>query len=471
MDLSATAYALIGLGALLAGILPRVLERRPLSMPIAFLGLGMVVFLLPLGLPEPDPLTHPEFTTQLTEIGVIVALMGAGLKIDRPLGRRRWSSTWRLLAVAMPLCIAGVAVLGWWWLGLAPAAALLLAAALAPTDPVLASDVQVGEPTDVEDSEDEVRFALTSEAGLNDGLAFPFVYAAIAIATVGLAPENWLGRWLTVDVGYRILLGVAGGLLVGWLLGKLFFRARSERLRLARHSEGFLALAATFLSFGLVELVGGYGFVAVFVTARAIRAAERSHEYHQVLHNFAEQVERLLTVLLLLLLGGAVVTGLLAPLTWPAVALALALVFVVRPLTGRVSLLGAPGRPAEHWVVALFGIRGVGTFYYLGYATTHAHFPDAELLWATAGLVVVVSVVVHGVTATPVMQFLDARLDRTPAPASGEPATGEPTTGESTTDEPTTDKPTAQARPTDLPVPRRPEGPTTSGAGSRSRPN
>ncbi|MDW5325976.1 cation:proton antiporter [Plantactinospora sp. KLBMP9567] len=447
MDLSATSYALIGLGALLAGVLPRVLERRPLSMPIAFLGLGMLVFLLPLGLPEPDPLTHAGITTQLTEIGVIVALMGAGLKIDRPLGRRRWSSTWRLLAVAMPLCIAAVALLGWWWLGLAPAAALLLAAALAPTDPVLASDVQVGEPTDVEDNEDEVRFALTAEAGLNDGLAFPFVYAAITIATVGLAPGDWLARWLTVDVGYRILLGVAGGLLVGWLLGKLFFRARSERLRLARHSEGFLALAATFLSYGLVELVGGYGFVAVFATARAIRAAERSHEYHQVLHNFAEQVERLLTVLLLLLLGGAVVTGLLAPLTWPAVAVALALVFVVRPLTGRLSLFGAPGRPAEHWVIALFGIRGVGTFYYLGYATTHAHFPDADLLWATAGLVVVVSVVVHGVAATPVMQLLDRRLDRTSGPASGDPLRGD--------------------RPVEVPAPR---GPAPAGESAPASP-
>ncbi|KAB1144387.1 sodium:proton antiporter, partial [Micromonospora sp. AMSO12t] len=194
------AFAVVGLGALLAGILPRVLERRPLSMPIAFLGLGMLVFLLPIGLPDPDPLAHPEIATHLTEIGVLVALMGAGLKIDRPLSWARWSSTWRLLAIAMPLCIVAVAVLGWWWAGLVPAAALLLGAALAPTDPVLAADVQVGEPTDVEDSEDEVRFALTSEAGLNDGLAFPFVYAAIAIATTSLAPGDWLGHWLGVDV-------------------------------------------------------------------------------------------------------------------------------------------------------------------------------------------------------------------------------------------------------------------------------
>ncbi|MEV0878831.1 cation:proton antiporter [Micromonospora echinofusca] len=418
------AFAVVGLGALLAGILPRVLEQRPLSMPIAFLGLGMLVFALPVGLPNPDPLAYPDVATHLTEIGVIVALMGAGLKIDRPFSWRRWSSTWRLLAIAMPLCIAAVALLGWWWAGLVPAAALLLAAALAPTDPVLAADVQVGEPNDVEDSEDEVRFALTSEAGLNDGLAFPFVYAAIAIATTGLAPGDWLGRWVGVDLLWKVGAGVAGGWLVGWLLGKLFFRAPSE-LRLARHSEGFLALAATFLAYGLVEVAGGYGFLAVFVAARAIRSAERTHEFHSVLHDFAEQVERLLTVLLLLLFGGAVVGGLLGPLTWPAAAVGLALVFLVRPLVGWLSLRGAPGRPAEHWVIALFGIRGVGSFYYLAYATTKADFPQADLLWATVGLVVIVSVVVHGVAATPVMQLLDRAGQRTSDPSerghAGEP--------------------------------------------------
>ncbi|MEU1808998.1 cation:proton antiporter [Micromonospora aurantiaca (nom. illeg.)] len=406
------AFALLGVGALLAGVLPRLLERRPLSMPIAFLGLGMLVFVLPTGLPTPDPLRWPELTTHLTEVGVIVALMGAGLKIDRPLSWARWSSTWRLLAIAMPLSIAAVALLGWWWAGLVPAAALLLGAALAPTDPVLASDVQVGEPTDVEDSEDEVRFALTSEAGLNDGLAFPFVYAAIAIATTGFAPSDWLAEWFAVDVFYKLAAGVGGGLLVGWLLGKLFFRAPSK-LRLARHSEGFLALAATFLAYGLVEVIGGYGFLAVFVAARAIRAAERTHEFHSVLHDFAEQVERLLTVLLLLLFGGAVIGGLLAPLTWPAALAGLALVLVIRPLAGWLSLRGAPGKPAEHWVISLFGIRGVGSFYYLAYATSKTDFPQADLVWATVGLVVVVSVVAHGIAATPVMQLLDREGERT----------------------------------------------------------
>lgn len=411
VQISDVFFAVVGVGALLAGILPRVLERRPLSMPIIFVGLGLLVFGLPVGLPAADPLAHPKVTEHLTEVGVIVALMGAGLKIDRPLSRKGWASTWRLLAIAMPVTIAAMALLGWWWVGLVPATALLLGAALAPTDPVLASDVQVGEPTGEEDSEDEVRFALTSEAGLNDGLAFPFVYAAIAMA--GAAGIGWLGEWAWQDLLYKIVVGVIGGLVVGKLLGKLFFRARLEALRLARHSEGFLALAATFLAYGLVEVAQGYGFLAVFVAARAIRAAERSHDYHQVLHDFAEQTERLLTVLLLLLFGGAVVGGLLEPLTLPAALAGLVLIFVVRPLSGFLSLRGAPGRRAEHWVIAAFGIRGIGSFYYLSYALTQAEFPGADLVWAMIGFVVLVSVVLHGVAATPVMRRLDRANERT----------------------------------------------------------
>src|SRR3954466_9313971 len=143
VQLSDLVFALVGFGALLAGILPRLVERRPLSLPIAFLAPGMGVFALPPALPPIDPMAHPKITEHLTEAGVIVALMGAGLKIDRPIGRRRWASTWRLLLIAMPLTIAAVALLGWWWAGLVPAVALLLGAILAPTDPVLAADVQV----------------------------------------------------------------------------------------------------------------------------------------------------------------------------------------------------------------------------------------------------------------------------------------------------------------------------------------
>jgi sodium/hydrogen antiporter len=407
VDLLDLTYALVGVGALLAGLLPRLLAERPLSMPIVFLGLGAVLFAVPIGLPDPDPLAHPDLAERLTELGVIVALMGAGLKLDRPLGWRSWSSTWRLLAIAMPLTIAGTALLGWWWLGLVPAAAVLLGSALAPTDPVLAADVQVGEPSEHEHGEDEVRFALTSEAGLNDALAFPFVYLAIAIATVGVAPAAWLGGWIADDLIYKIAVGMVVGAASGKLLGLLFFRPRSKVLRLAAHAEGFTALAATFLSYGLTEVAGGYGFLAVFVSALTIRASERRHEYHQVLHDFVEQIERLLTVLLLVFFGGAVARGLLNALTWQAVALGLTVVLLIRPATAWLALAGAPADRRERTAIALFGIRGIGTFYYIAYATSQAPFAGAEQVWAAAGFVVVVSVLAHGVAATPIMTRLD----------------------------------------------------------------
>ncbi|MFC6575202.1 cation:proton antiporter [Planomonospora parontospora] len=401
-------FALAGVGALLAAVLPRVLRRRPFSLPLACLVGGVLLYLLPLDLPAPDPVAHRAFVEHATEICVIISLMGAGLAINRPFGWRRWGSTWRLLAWTMPLSVAAVALvlhglLDWPW-----AAALLLGAVLSPTDPVLASDVQVGEPVDSEKADDEVRFTLTSEAGLNDGLAFPFVYAAIALALAG-GGAGWAGEWVLVDVLYKGAVGAAGGLAAGTLLGRLFFRAKVSDLRLAEHRDGFVALAATFLAYGVTELAGGYGFIAVFVTACTIRAAERTHGYNGVLHGFIEQIERLLTAWLILLLGGFVATGGLSALTWQGAVAGLALLLVVRPLTGWLAgLRGRPG-PREGGVIAFFGIRGIGSLYYLAYALGHADFGvPAEELWAVVAFTVLVSLVLHGVTATPVM----ARLDR-----------------------------------------------------------
>ena len=413
MESSALVYAGSGLAGLLAALLPQVLRRRPVSMPMVFLSLGALVFGLVGSLPDPSPVDHREIAERLTEVCVIVALFGAGLALDRPLGLRRWGSTWRLLGITMPLSVVAGALLGWWgfWLGagLAPAAAVLVAGALAPTDPVLAGDVQVGEPTDAEDSEDEPRFALTSEAGLNDALAFPFVHAAVAMAAAGAAPVLWAGHWLAVDLLWRIAAGVGVGVLVGRVLARLFFTARIRTLRLAERAEGFVAIACTMLAYGVTELVHGYGFLAVFVCATTIRAAERTHGYHGVLHNYIEQFERLLTVAVLVLLGGAMARGLLAPLTAPDVVLAVVLVLVVRPVFGWLALRGGPRGPRDRAVIAFFGVRGVGSLYYLAYAAGQATFGELDRLWATAGLAVLVSVLVHGVTATPVMTWIDRR--------------------------------------------------------------
>lgn len=406
MDPYVITLAFVGAAILGAAILPMLLEGRPMSFPIIYVGLGMAVFALPLRLPLIDPLAEGDVVERLTELVVIVSLMGAGLKIDRSFGWRSWATTWRLLAIAMPLTIAGIALLGWWVVGVVPASALLLAAALAPTDPVLASDVQVGPPGSEE--EDDVRFSLTSEAGLNDGLAFPFTNAAIAMAVAGSAGVgSWFGGWVLDDVLVKLVVGVVVGVAAGRAIGAVVFRLSPTR-SIAESTEGFVALAATLLVYGIAELCHGYGFVSVFVAATVIRNHERDHDYHEVLHASAESIERLLSAALLVLLGGAVVDGALGPLTWRGAAVGVAIVLLVRPLAGWAALLRTAMPPGERWAIAFFGIRGVGSVYYLAYAVNETEFRDADQLWAIAAFVILLSVVIHGISAAPVMRRLDA---------------------------------------------------------------
>lgn len=411
LDPYALVVAVGGVAVLGVAYLPRVLSGWPLSYPIIYVVCGAGLMVLPTTWPSPDPLAHPDVTERLAELGVIVALSGSGLKLNRPPSLRGWMTTSRLLGVAMPLTIAGVALLGWWVLDLSPAGALLLGAALAPTDPVLAADVQVEEPvTEREEGEDhEVPFALTSEAGLNDGLAFPFTNAAIAVALAGSDPGNWALEWFAVDVVYRIACGLAIGYLVGRALAYVIFERPAPR-PLAHTSEGMVVVATTLLVYGLTELAGGYGFLAVFVSAVALRNRERDHEYHQVLHDFSDQAERLLSAIILLALGAAVADGLLSEVGPAAVACALLIIFVLRPLAAMVAQTGSDVLRVEKWAISFFGIRGIGSIYYLAHGLNEAPLGDeGELLWSIVGLVIVMSIVVHGISATPLMSRIDAK--------------------------------------------------------------
>jgi sodium/hydrogen antiporter len=288
---------------------------------------------------------------------------------------------------------------------------------IAPPSPVLASDVQVGPPQQEligHGEEDEVRFSLTAEAGLNDGLAFPFTNLAILMVVNGGAQGGWIGQWLLVDVVYKMVVGVVAGVVIGWLLATLLF-ATVAKTRFAEQMEGLGALAITLVSYGVTELAGGYGFIAVFVAALVVRASERNHEYHHHLHDFAEDAERLLMAVVLVGLGGAITEGLLAELDWMLILVGLAIVFLVRPMAGMIGLFGQRSLPwAERWGMSFFGIRGIGSLYYLTHARNEAAFSQAERLWALVIFVVLVSVIVHGLSAKPVMHRLDQlRADQT----------------------------------------------------------
>ena len=395
---------------LLTAWLPMVLKELPLSLPIICVALGALLFGMFNYGDAPAPQAHLALTERLTEFVVIVALMGAGLKLDRPLAWATAGLTWRLLGFAMPLTILAIALLAYGLLGTSVAAALLLGAALSPTDPVLASDVQVGPPG--HGQEDEVRFTLTAEAGMNDGLAFPFVHLAILLAAVDATGNAGLLNWLTIDVGWRLAAGVAVGVAVGRGLGWLTFRM-PNRARLSRTGDGFVALGITTVAYSVAEMMQGYGFLAVFVAAVAFRATERRHRYHEKLHDFVEQIERLLMMILLVLFGGALaVGGLLRDLSWTLVAFAVLTLLIVRPLVAWISLIGRKEPATERAIIAFFGIRGIGSVYYLAYALGRAPMEDADLLWTAASLVILISIGLHGMTVTPVMHIVDRRRGR-----------------------------------------------------------
>jgi len=401
---------LVGIAILGVAWLPSLVKKYPLSYPIIFVALGALLYAVPLPMPNPSPLAWPRLTTHLTELTVIVALTGTGLKIDRPFALKTWRIPLLLATGGMVLSIALVSLAGWWLVGLSAAAALLLGAVLAPTDPVLAGDVQVGGPG--EGKEDAVRFSLTGEAGLNDGLAFPFVYLAIALVPAAATWGSEVPHWLLKDVLYRVVVGVAAGWISGKVLAYLIF-GLPKKISIDSRSYGFVAVAITLVSYGLTELAEGYGFLAVFVAAVAIRGYERTHHYHREMHDFSDQIERVLIAVLLVLFGGAIASGLLEPLTWQGAALGLLLLVVIRPLVGWLMLSGSRTTPRQRWVIAGFGIRGIGSFFYLAYALEKARFPDPEGLWAITGFVVLVSVTFHGILATPVMKWVDRRKPRT----------------------------------------------------------
>lgn len=410
---------IIGLSLLATAILPRLLSETPFSMPMVLLVLGYVVVALPLGLEAPDVEEHSDYIEHLTELGVIIALMGAGLKIDRAPDRKGWSVTWRLLGITMILTIGFCVLIGWWVVAFAPATAMLLGAVIAPTDPVLASEVEVGAPGHGADhkmeddkitgefKEDELRFSLTSEAGLNDGLAFPFTNMAIAMAMVGAYPGNWIETWLLIHVLYELGIAVVIGLGLGYLLARIILNLPAKT-DLAKAMTGLGALAATLLIYGVTEVFGGYGFIATFLGAVVIRNHRKDHHYHEAMHVLTEKSERMLTAGILIGLGGTIAGGLLEPLSWPLVLSAVLIIFIVRPLAGIIGLIGFRRSIwQERLAISFLGIRGIGSIYYLSYALNEEDFSQADELWALVALVVVISIFVHGTVATPITKKLD----------------------------------------------------------------
>jgi len=395
---------IIGLAALGMAWMPSISKRTNISYSIIYVILGIVIYwAFGAVLPLPDPISENDFTIRLTELVVIVSLMGSGLKIDQPFSFRSWRVPFRLVSTTMILSIAIVTAVLYFGLGFDLPAALLMGAVLAPTDPVLASDVQVGPP--LEDARDNVKFALTAEAGMNDGTAFPFTWLAIAMAgaaSYGKVVETWF--WS--DLVYKLAAGLVLGFLLGRGIAYLLFRL-PEKKKWIETRDGFVAISATLLVYGLTEAAHGYGFVAVFTAAVTIRNYEMHHKYHKRLHEFTDQIERILVAIVLILFGGSLVAGLLQALTLPMAIFAFVFVLLIRPLTSLASLVRTSMHLKEKLAISFFGIKGMGSFYYLSFALNEAFFALNEELWAICAFTVLLSIIIHGLTATSAMKRLE----------------------------------------------------------------
>ncbi|MCK2182791.1 cation:proton antiporter [Halomonas getboli] len=415
---TATWFILIGTLLLVVGFTFSYFKKVPATSAILYLVIGLIFGPMGFELFHYNPLEESALLEFLTEIAVLISLYCAGVKMPAPVTMKRWRNPLQLAIVSMAITVGLVALFGYYWLALPLGAAVLLGAVVAPTDPVLATEVQVryaGDP-------DHLRFALTCEAGMNDGSAFPFVMLGLGLLGLhDLGDAGW--RWLVVDVfwasGAGIGIGILAGSGVGWLVSKI----RTTFWDTA-FLESFLGLGLIALAYGVSLLVDAWGFLAVFSAAVALRHTELKlaglkQEYSKRIETrpddepktrvyvhvsesslaFNEHLERLAEIVLVLLIGGSLFWD---SWSWRAVGFAAFLFFVARPVSVHLGLLGSRAPMRMRHLVGWFGVRGIGSLYYLMYAIQHG-LPEEialELIHLTL-VVVALSIVVHGVSVKP----------------------------------------------------------------------
>ncbi len=350
--------ALVALGGGLSVLIAAtVLSRRDgghYSAALVYLGLGagVAVLLREQNVGWFDPLAHPDLVQHVTGAAIVIALFATGIKVDREVTWGGWSSVGRLLLWAMPLVIAGATGLSTILLGVPVGVAIMIGAMLAPTDPVLAGEIGVGPPG--EGREREERFAVTGEAGLNDGLALVFV--SLGLAYLGGADHGLL-RWLLVDVLYSLAAAVAVGIVVGRGAGWLAVRQRDRHV-LAPEVDPFVGIGAAFVLYGGAGAIGANGFVAVFIGALAFRRYERRHELNRGIFEGLERIERLAELVLIVLLGTVLSLAGLRMIGWSGWLVILSVLVVLRPASVFVSFAGSARNAAERAFLAWFGVRG-----------------------------------------------------------------------------------------------------------------
>jgi len=424
-------FLLVG-GLLLArGLTTSLLQRLPVTPAIVYLAVGVLAGPTVLDLFHFNPLKQSALLEVLTELVVLISLYSAGVKMPAPISLARWRAPILLASVSMAASVALVAAFAYYLLDLPPGAAVLLGAILAPTDPVLATDVQTRHMGD----RDRLRFTLTCEAGMNDGSTFPFVMLGLGLLGLHELGDQGL-RWILVDALWATGAGIAIGVLTGTALAHVSQKLRADS---PRHEllDNFLSLGLIGVAYGLSLLLEAWGFLAVFFAAVSLRQAElklagadldRPQRIESEAENvvpesdpsptvsggsliFKEHLERLAEMMLVLLIGG---TLFLDSWSLRAVGLAAFLFAVARPVSAFIGLVGTSTSWQTRGMVGWFGVRGIGSLYYLMYAIQHGVPEDlaVDLVGLTL-IAVTLSILVHGISVKPMMsRFLRHRLQR-----------------------------------------------------------
>lgn len=397
---------LLGVATLIMAWMPSISKKIKISYPVIILLLGIGLFSSDLPIPLPVPLWETDGILRFSELIVIVSVMGAGLKIGNVYSWKAWKSPLLLILITMPLGILAVFFFGKYFLLLSLPSSLLLAAILAPTDPVLASETQLDDPTREAKKDDMVRFSLTAEAGINDGAAFPFTYMAVLVGQAGGFAAFNFSDWVWDKLLLKVLIGFAVGIILGRFVG--FALDKLQAATGIKTFDGFLAFSLTLLTYGLSEMLHGYGFVAVFFAGWSLRYYEKvSGDHKKKMHDFIDEIERVLLVIWLLLFSAALTQGILSWASWKGILFSFIFVLLIRPLTGMIALAGVKESNRNKLAVSFLGIRGIGSVFYLAWALYHYnHFENEKELFGIAAYIILISIVLHGLTAPSIIKYL-----------------------------------------------------------------
>lgn len=406
------AFAYLGFAASLIAFIPIYAKKLKITYIIPLLILGMILYLIGAPLPWPNPIWSFGAAKVITEVIVIISLMTAGLKIGTIYTWKDWKKPLSLIAITMPLFMAAIFLISFYVLDFSGPVSLLLAAVLAPTDPVLASDIQLEDEQTIGERNVGLRYTLTAEAGINDGIAFPFVFLAIIWSQSADFSSIDFAHYFSYYIFYKLVVGILIGSVIGFAYSYLIHNHDNKNT--SKILGGFIAVALTFLSYGVAEVAHTYGFLSVFATGIFIQYFQKKHTKERVenkMLDFVEETEKLLVVMWIVFFGGSLLSGILSYTNIWGIAFSLAVVLILRPVFGYFAMMTTDFSKEKKWAISFLGVRGIGSFFYLSFALIHGKFENYDQLFGIVSYVVLFSIIIHGFSSLRIIEYFNSKKE------------------------------------------------------------